>query len=308
MKKIDITEAFADQIAESPADQIWLASMISKKALDEDALKEKFLADFETIDEATEPDIEIKWDKLTTLIEDAENQFTSFYTDLTEAIGGIDIEGLSDEDKAKTVGVFENYFSSVVIAYADKLEEDFQSRVDEDVATAVEEINESVEVDLREWAEGKADEIQTYIKRKADSQIVEDVKRVLVDHGVDVNDEAESKRTELDEKIEGLEEKIAEQDVELVEFKKTEIRQSKKGVLIDVAEGLTDLEKAKLLKLSEGVRFIDEDQYKSEIDALKETFLSKPTNKLDEDKDDKRKDLNESLSDAKAQFKQYMNG
>ena len=190
-------------------------------------------------------------------------------------------EDLSEDFKAKASTIFEAAVAAKVISEvnqrAEKLEDDYK----EELSKAKEELTSSMteKTDgylsyvVEEWMK----ENELAVERGVRSELVEDfmsgLKNLFTEHYIDIPEEKVDLVDDLFEKVEELEKKLDESVNSNVETKQELSKYKKDEALRTVSEDLADTEKEKLQKLSDGVDFEDEEQYKEKLGVIKENYF-----------------------------------
>ncbi len=190
-------------------------------------------------------------------------------------------EDLSEDFKTKASTIFEAAVAAKVISEvnqrAEKLEEDYK----EELSKAKEELTSSMteKTDgylsyvVEEWMK----ENELAVERGVRSELVEDfmsgLKNLFTEHYIDIPEEKVDLVDDLFEKVEELEQKLDESINSNVETKQELSKYKKDEALRIVSEDLADTEKEKLEKLSDGVDFEDEEQYKEKLGVIKENYF-----------------------------------
>lgn len=190
-------------------------------------------------------------------------------------------EELSEDFKTKASTIFEAAVAAKVISEvnqrAEKLEEDYK----EELSKAKEELTSSMteKTDgylsyvVEEWMK----ENELAVERGVRSELVEDfmsgLKNLFTEHYIDIPEEKVDLVDDLFEKVEELEQKLDESINSNVETKQELSKYKKDEALRIVSEDLADTEKEKLEKLSDGVDFEDEKQYKEKLGVIKENYF-----------------------------------
>ena len=192
-------------------------------------------------------------------------------------------EELSEEFKTKAATIFEAAVSAKVISEVNERVDAFEEEFNKEIQEAKEEYksNMSEKVDgylnyvVEEWMK----ENELAVERGIRSELVEDfmtgLKNLFQEHYIDIPEEKVDLVDDLFEKVEDLEKQLDETVNNSVEMKKELAEFKKQEALRDVSEELADTEKEKLQKLSEGVEYEDDAQYKEKLEVIKENYFPK---------------------------------
>ena len=192
-------------------------------------------------------------------------------------------EELSEEFKTKAATIFEAAVSAKVISEVNErveaLEEEFNKEIQEAKEEYKSNMSEKVDGYLNYVVEEWMKENELAVERGIRSELVEDfmtgLKNLFQEHYIDIPEEKVDLVDDLFEKVEDLEKQLDETVNNSVEMKKELAEFKKQEALRDVSEELADTEKEKLQKLSEGVEYEDDAQYKEKLEVIKENYFPK---------------------------------
>ena len=192
-------------------------------------------------------------------------------------------EELSEDFKTKATTIFEAAVSAKVISEVnqrvDALEEEFKKEIQEAKEEYKSNMSEKVDGYLNYVVEEWMKENELAVERGIRSELVEDfmtgLKNLFQEHYIDIPEEKVDLVDDLFEKVEDLEKQLDETVNNSVEMKKELAEYKKQETLREVSEELADTEKEKLQKLSEGVEYEDDAQYKEKLEVIKENYFPK---------------------------------
>jgi hypothetical protein len=192
-------------------------------------------------------------------------------------------EELSEEFKTKASTIFEAAVSAKVISEVnqrvEKLEEDYKKELSEAKDEYQKNLTEKTDGYLNYVVEEWMKENELAVEKGIRSELVEDfmsgLKNLFTEHYIDIPEEKVDLVDDLFEKVEDLEQKLDESINANVETKQELSKYKKQEALREVTEELADTEKEKLEKLSEGVDFEDDEQYKEKLEVIKENYFPK---------------------------------
>jgi len=190
-------------------------------------------------------------------------------------------EELSEDFKAKASTIFEAAVAAKVISEvnqrAEKLEEDYKSELSKAKEELTSSLTEKTDGYLTYVVEEWMKENELAVERGVRSELVEDfmsgLKNLFTEHYIDIPEEKVDLVDDLFEKVEELEKKLDESVNSNVETKQELSKYKKDEALRTVSEDLADTEKEKLEKLSEGVDYEDDNQYKEKLAVIKENYF-----------------------------------
>lgn len=160
---------------------------------------------------------------------------------------------------------------------AEELEEQFQGQLDEAVNGAVEGIVENLDAYLdyvvAEWMEENKVAIEAGIKVEMAESLLNSLKTVFYEHNVAIDEETIDVVADLEEQIVELEAKANQAINESIELAEEVKALRAQTIFNEIAEGLTTTQAERLRVLSEKLNFDDSDNYKQDLQTLKESFF-----------------------------------
>jgi len=211
--------------------------------------------------------------------ESVENRLKSI--DVSEHVNALmNGEGdLSEEFKRKAATVFEAAVKSKVRSEVERMEDEYQSELEENINATKEGLTEKVDTYLNYVVEEWMKENELAIERGLKGEIAEDfisgLKTLFEDHYVDVPDEKYDVLEAQSEKISELEGKINEMMEEQIQSKSVNATLVKEQVASEVTTDLADTEIEKFKSLIEDVDFTNEESYREKLSTLKESYFPK---------------------------------
>ena len=211
--------------------------------------------------------------------ESVENRLNTI--DVTEHVDALmNGEGdLSEEFKRKAATVFEAAVKSKVRSEVERMEDDYQTELEENITATKSELTEKVDTYMNYVVEEWMKENELAIERGLKGEIAEDfisgLKQLFEDHYVDVPDEKYDVLEAQSEKISELESKLNEAIETSVQLKKNNASLVKEQVVSEVSSDLADTEIEKFKSLIEDVDYSDEESYREKLGTLKENYFPK---------------------------------
>lgn len=194
--------------------------------------------------------------------------------DLIEAFGS---EELTEEFKEKISLIFNAAISSKLSEEVERIEEEYEARLSEEVETITTTLTESVDKYLsyavQEWMKSNEVAIESSLRTEITESFIEGLKNLFADHYISVPQERLDVMETLATKVEELEMAINEKIEENIELKKVINEATKTEVFSEASEGLAATQVEKLKSLTESVEFTEADEYKKKILTIKESFF-----------------------------------
>lgn len=194
---------------------------------------------------------------------------------------------LSEEFKEKSAVLFEAALTSRVAVEQEKLEEQYQSKLDEAVegvrSELVEKIDGYLNYVVEQWMEENELAIETGIRAEIAESFIDSLKQVFVEHYVEVPEGKIDLVDGLAEQVEELETQLqaaTEKSVKLAESVETLTREK---IVTEATEGMIATEAEKLKSLVEGVDFEDAEGFAKKVSIIKEAHFTKATTSVNEE-------------------------
>jgi hypothetical protein len=188
---------------------------------------------------------------------------------------------LSEDFKERATVIFEAAVNAKAIEVAARLEEDFNTKLDEQAEASVNELVEKVDSYLdyvvEKWMEENELAIESGIRTEMAESFMNGLKDLFVEHNVDLDDEAADVVAEMAEELEEREAKIAQVMEETIALRKELAEAHKQDALEEISEGLTETQTEKFEKLVEGVEFDSIEDYKKKVGIIKENYFGGKT-------------------------------
>ena len=223
------------------------------------------------------------------------------------------VEGteLSEEFKEKATTIFEAAVKSKLSEEWTKLEEQFNARLEEQVATVkselAEEVGGTVKYAIQAWLEENQVSIDRGIRNEITEDFIAGLKNLFQEHYINIPDDKVDVVEGLTEDIRKMEDSLNEQIERNVKLQGRLDESAKTVILNVVSEGLADTQKDKLASLAEGVEFESEEKFAEKVKTLRESYFpSNPTSPAVEATDEAPVE-GEEVSPAMAQYLQAIN-
>jgi hypothetical protein len=207
-------------------------------------------------------------------------------SDVDALIGDSD---LSEEFKTKAATIFEAAIKSKVKAESKRLEGEYEEKLKENTESHKAEMVEKVDSYLNYVVEEWMKENQIAIERGIKGEIAEDfiggLKKLFEDHYIDVPDDKYNVLEDQASKIEELEKKLNESIDKNVELNKANGELKRQDIIDETSGDLADTAKEKFNKLAEEVEYSNEDDFRTKVSTIKESYFGKKEVKQDDEID-----------------------
>ena len=188
---------------------------------------------------------------------------------------------LSEEFKEKSAVLFEAALTSRVAVETEKLEEQYQSKLDEEVESIRSELVEKIDGYLNyvveQWMEENELAIETGLRAEIAESFIDSLKQVFVEHYVEVPEGKADLVDGLAEQVEELEtqlQAVTEKSVKLAESVETLTREK---IVTEATDGMIATDAEKLKSLVEGIDFEDQEGFAKKVSIIKEAHFTKAT-------------------------------
>jgi hypothetical protein len=190
-------------------------------------------------------------------------------------------ENLSEEFKDKAVTIFEAAVIAKVNEQIQKVTIDIESEIEVERAQIQEELSAKLDDYLDYVVDNWLEENRLAVEQGLKAQITEDfisgLKKLFVEHYIEVPEEKEEVVETLVQRNEELESDLNGAIEESVELKKQLNAYKRAMVFADISEDLTDTQKEKFKVLAESIELVDEESYMEKLDVIKESYFSGST-------------------------------
>ena len=214
------------------------------------------------------------------VLDEAESATEEYTIDVSEDVAALtNGEELSEEFKTKAATIFEAAVVNRVKTEMSKLEEQFDTQLQEQVESIKEGLIEKVDGYLNyiveQWINDNELALENGMKTEILESFVEGMKGVFEQHYIDVPEEKFDVLGELQEQVQAVESRLDEQLEANVELSK-EINEMKRATAInEFASGMVDTDADKFKSLAEELAFENVDSFKEKLQTIKENYFGK---------------------------------
>ena len=184
---------------------------------------------------------------------------------------------LSEENQEKARTIFKAAVSSKVSEIKEQLEKDFEENLKTSVETVKGDLAEAVDKYLtycaEEWTKENELAIERGLRSEMTENFIEGLKTLFVEHYVDVPEDKYNVIDELANRLDEMEEKLdneVHKNMEIVEENNSLNRQN---VVREACSTLSESQQEKMVSLSEGVDFVDQEDFAEKVSELKEAYF-----------------------------------
>ncbi len=193
----------------------------------------------------------------------------------------VDGEELSEEFKEKATTIFEAAVVSRLNEEVDRVHQEYAATLSEEVEAVktqlAEQVDEYLTYAVQSWIDANQLQVESGLKSEIAESVVEGLKKVFLENHIEVPEEKIDVVDSMASELDSMEAKLNEQIDKNVELTAQVGALVKNGIVNELAEGLASTEKEKLVGLSEGVEFENEESFRNKVAMLKESYFpSKP--------------------------------
>ena len=188
-------------------------------------------------------------------------------------------DSLSEEFKTKAATVFEAAIKSKVKEIGEEIQADYDKKLTEETSKSKDELVEKVDSYLayvvEEWMKENELALERGIKGEIAEDFISGLKKLFEDHYIDVPDEKYNVLEDQSSKIEELNKKLNESIEKNVELSKSNGDLKRQDIIDVAASNLAETQKEKFNKLAEEIEYSNEEDFKSKVSTIKESYFGK---------------------------------
>lgn len=186
---------------------------------------------------------------------------------------------LSDEFKSKTAVIFETAIRSKLSEEIERLEDVYQTRLDEELDATrtdlVEKVDSYLNYVVENWMEQNKLAVETGLRTEIAEDFMGKLKDLFLESYIDVPESKIDLVDELAEQVEELEEKLNAQTANVLEMNETLEAYQRETVIREAARDLAETQVEKLKSLVSSLDFEDEDSFAHKVKTVKESYFKK---------------------------------
>jgi hypothetical protein len=193
-------------------------------------------------------------------------------------------EELSEDFKNKAATIFEAAVNNRVAVEVARIEEEFESTIEEEITAAVGEmhtkVDEYMDYVVEQWMQENQVAIENNFRNEHIDTFISGLKNLFVEHYIDVPEEKVDLIGELALAVEALEASVNELTTDNIRLNKMIDETVIEAAFSEVAEDLADTQIEKLRTLSEGIEYSSAEEYSSKLSIIKEQYFNKSSEKI----------------------------
>ena len=217
-------------------------------------------------------------------------------------------DSLSEEFKTKAATVFEAAIKSKVKEIAEEMQADYDKKLTEETSKSKDELVEKVDSYLayvvEEWMKENELALERGIKGEIAEDFISGLKKLFEDHYIDVPDEKYNVLEDQSSKIDELNKKLNESIEKNVELSKENGEHKRQNIIDEASKELADTQKEKFNKLAEEVEYSNEEDFKTKVATIKESYFGKKesTSEIDDVAAESNAEQPQDLTNAMAAY------
>ena len=188
---------------------------------------------------------------------------------------------LSEEFKAKTAVIFEAAIKSKLSEEIDRLEENYKTELDEEVAATkadmVEKVDSYLNYVVENWMEENKLAVQSGLRTEIAEKFMNSLKDLFTESYIEVPESKVDLVDELAAEVEELEEALNNSMAKAIETAEELEEMKRNEVIREASKDLAETQVEKLAKLVGDITFEDADTFAEKVKTVKESYFKKET-------------------------------
>jgi hypothetical protein len=185
---------------------------------------------------------------------------------------------LSEEFKAKTAILFEAALQQKVAEEAERLEANYQERLEEETSAhrteLVEKVDSYLNYVVEQWMEENKLAIQNGLRTEIAENFMTGMKELFVESYIDVPDSKIDLVDDMADQIDELEEALSHQTAESIKLIEQVNQMRKEQIVSEAVSDLAETQAEKFRTFFESVDFDDEESFVAKVSTVKEAHFS----------------------------------
>jgi len=194
-------------------------------------------------------------------------------------------EDFSAEFRARAATILEaaivKHVNEIINTYQEQLdEEEVEQEFDESVT---EQVDRYLNYVVEEWMEENKLAVDTGIRNDITEQFITGMKSLFETSYIDIPEDKVDVVSELTTKVEELQSELNEEKRFIIEMTEVINQLKQDSIIEDVTDNLVKVDSAKIKELAENVEFINENDFRTKVETLKESYFPGTKKILTED-------------------------
>jgi len=222
--------------------------------------------------------------------EEAESKKEDIEVNVDEDVAAlIDGEELSEEFKTKAATIFEAAVKSKISKIRKQIREESKQEQDERVESMQTEMTTQLDDYLnyatKEWMQENKLAVETGVRNEVTESFIVGLKKLFVEHYIDVPEEKEDVFESLVVEVKELEEKLDEQTSKHMDTVKELNTYKASSIFKNVSEGMVDTDVEKFTELTEDVDYDTDEQYREKLNVIKNSYFKSDKKEVTDNKE-----------------------
>lgn len=229
------------------------------------------------------------------------NQLMAMYNKMSEEFDDVDEDGavelpefsysdelsalveseatLSDEFKVKTAVIFETAIRSKLSEEIERLEDEYQSRLEEELDATrtdlVEKVDSYLNYVVENWMQENKLAVETGLRTEIAEDFMGKLKDLFLESYIEVPESKVDLVDELAEQVEELESKLNAQTASVLEMSENLEYYKRETIIREASRDLAETQVEKLASLVNSLDFEDEESFAHKVKTVKESYFKK---------------------------------
>ena len=186
---------------------------------------------------------------------------------------------LSDEFKVKTAVIFETAIRSKLSEEIERLEDEYQSRLDEELDATrtdlVEKVDSYLNYVVENWMQENKLAVETGLRTEIAEDFMGKLKDLFLESYIEVPESKVDLVDELAEQVEELESKLNAQTATVLEMSENLEYYKRETIIREASRDLAETQVEKLASLVNSLDFEDEESFAHKVKTVKESYFKK---------------------------------
>ena len=201
----------------------------------------------------------------------------------------VDGEELSEEFKTKAATIFEAAVKSKISKIRKQIREEAKEEQDERIESMQTEMTGKMDDYLnyatKEWMSENKLAVETGVRNEVTESFISGLKKLFVEHYIDVPEEKEDVFESLVVEVKELEEKLDEQTEKHMDTVKELNTYKAASIFKTVSEGMVDTDVEKFTELTEDVDYDTDEQYAEKLNVIKNSYFKSDKKEVSDNKE-----------------------
>lgn len=185
---------------------------------------------------------------------------------------------LSESFREKASTIFEAALSAKISSEVNRLEEQYEEQLNEEIAQIeqhlVEKVDSYLSYVVETWMKENQLAVETGLRAEIAESFIASLQTVFAEHYLEVPQGKEDLVETLSSRVEELEESLSDIIGDNVSLKEQVSRMSREKLIRESSVGLSETQIEKLKTLTEGLEFDSSDSFAKKVDTIKESYFS----------------------------------